>query len=129
MGMITGNISESLAVTDWVVTGVSASGLTCTTSASGSTYALTTPSLEPYTVTCSAKVDSAWVATTATALDHYVVPSNPDANPRLYKCTTAGTTGAAEPNLVGTTVVDGTVTWTYVDDIPVPKALGARIPV
>ena len=54
-----------------------------------------------------------WTATTVTALGAFRTPVT--GNGLYYECTTAGTTGAAEPTwptTVGNTVVDGTVTWT-----------------
>jgi hypothetical protein len=55
-----------------------------------------------------------WAASTAYALNDYVVTASPTNN-RLYKCTTAGTSGASAPTwptTEGGTVSDGTVTWT-----------------
>lgn len=54
-----------------------------------------------------------WAATTAYALDDYILPSTPAG--RFYKCTTAGTSGASEPTwptTLGGTVTDGAVVWT-----------------
>lgn len=54
-----------------------------------------------------------WAASTVYALNDYVLPVTPNA--RLYKCTTAGTSGASQPTWPitdGGTVADGTVTWT-----------------
>lgn len=59
------------------------------------------------------KIRGKWTASTAVTTTSYVVPNT--ANGRLYKCTTAGTTGSSEPTwpiVAGGTVVDGTVTWT-----------------
>ena len=56
---------------------------------------------------------SAWVASTAQALNSFRRPTV--ANGYRYEATTAGTTGATQPNwptVNGATVVDGTVTWT-----------------
>ena len=54
-----------------------------------------------------------WVASTAYALNDYVLPATP--NGHLYKATTAGTSAAsapAFPTTAGATVADGTVVWT-----------------
>ena len=54
-----------------------------------------------------------WVLTTATLTGQYVVPTT--ANGFYYVCTVAGTTNSTQPTwptTVGTTVTDGTVTWT-----------------
>lgn len=61
---------------------------------------------------------TAWAALTVTTLGTYRRQTAPAVgNERVFKCTTAGTTGAAEPtwNLGNNaTTVDGTVTWTQV---------------
>lgn len=72
---------------------------------------------------------------TAVALNAYTVPAT--LNGRLYKCTTAGTTGSGEPTwpvTAGGTVTDGTAVWTeqttaiYAGTIPEGTATGyARV--
>ena len=53
-----------------------------------------------------------WIATTAYSLNDIVAPTT--ANGHSYLCTASGTSGSSEPTWIidGTTVVDGTVTWT-----------------
>lgn len=54
-----------------------------------------------------------WAASTAATAGQYVSPS--PVNGHLYVCTTAGTTGTAQPTwptAIGGTVTDGTVVWT-----------------
>lgn len=54
-----------------------------------------------------------WAITTAYVVGDQVLP--PTANGFYYKCTTAGTTAGSPPvfpTTIGTTVTDGTVTWT-----------------
>jgi hypothetical protein len=56
-----------------------------------------------------------WIALTVTTLTTIRCPLVGTGNGYYYECTTAGTTGATEPTwpiIVGTTVVDGSVTWT-----------------
>ena len=73
-----------------------------------------------------------WRATTVYAIDDLVVPTTRNAH--RYRCTGAGTSGAAEPSWptgIASTVVDGTVTWT--EDTPptwvknTAYALGDRV--
>lgn len=56
-----------------------------------------------------------WVATTAYALNDYVLPIG--GNGHLYKCTTAGTSSGSAPTWntgAGSTTSDGTVVWTEI---------------
>lgn len=51
---------------------------------------------------------------TAYALDDRLLPTDPKANGKFYKCTTAGTSGATEPTWPGSgTVSSGTAVFTY----------------
>lgn len=59
---------------------------------------------------------TAWAAAVAKSLANFVKPTV--SNKYRYECTTAGTTGATEPTwptVDGSSVVDGTVTWTCRD--------------
>lgn len=61
----------------------------------------------------SSLTGTTWVTLTAYTTSKYVTPVT--ANGFYFKCTVAGTTAASEPTwatTIGTTVVDGTVTWT-----------------
>lgn len=69
-----------------------------------------------------------WQASTAYGIGDYVLPTTP--NGRLYKCTTAGTTGAAEPTWPttdGGTVNDGTAVWEE-QTVALDAASGSTIP-
>lgn len=130
-GSITGNITESLGITDWIITThkCSTGHGNGTALATGTTYDVGVFSLEPTLVTISPRIDYKWSAAKTTALNDFVVAVNPDSTPHLWKCTTAGTTGGTEPtwNLSGTTT-DNTTTWTYVDALIDPVTLGPKIP-
>lgn len=61
-----------------------------------------------------------WAATVAKSLGDMVRPTTP--NNRVFKCTTAGTTGSSEPTWdtgIGNTTNDGSVVWETVDDVAV----------
>lgn len=65
----------------------------------------------------SANQDPSWAATTAYALDAYIV----DSNGNRQQATTAGTSGSSAPTwntTVGGTTTDGTVTWTLIGPEP-----------
>ena len=69
-----------------------------------------------------------WIASTAYSLGDLVVPISTmtAAGGKFLRCTTAGTSGStatlAVPN-PGSTLTDGTVTWTAVSGVPAPLAL------
>jgi hypothetical protein len=125
---ISGTIAESQPITNWTITGVSSTGLTCSTTTTGTTYTLNCPSLEPYSVTCSPTVNGKWIASTSISLGYFIVPSNPNNNPALYTCTVAGTTGTTEPAFTGTTYTDGSATWVRVGYLVDPISLGCKVP-
>jgi hypothetical protein len=125
---ITGTITESAPITSWTITGISATGLVATTTTTGSTYTLNCPSLEPYTVTCAPTVNGKWTATTAISTGYFVVATNPNTNPVIYTCTTAGTTSSTEPPFNTNIHTDGTVVWTRVGFLVDPVSLGVKIP-
>ncbi|MDK1104018.1 MAG: phage tail fiber protein [Actinomycetota bacterium] len=64
--------------------------------------------------------DTLWTATAAKSLGDMVRPTT--SNDRVFKCTTAGTTGASEPTwdtVIGNDTNDGSVVWETVDDVPI----------
>ncbi|MDB6104062.1 MAG: hypothetical protein JWO52_4061 [Gammaproteobacteria bacterium] len=79
------------------------------------------------TVNSTAVVKGIWTATTAYVLGDIVVPhaNMTGAGGKFLRCTTAGTTAStntlAVPN-PGTTLTDGTVTWTAISGMPSPQA-------
>jgi len=69
---------------------------------------------------------TAWEATTVYALGAIIVPTALKATGYEYECTTAGTSGAAEPTwptVPGGTVVDATATWTCRSASTLPEYL------
>ncbi|MDE2102635.1 MAG: hypothetical protein KGL39_35645 [Patescibacteria group bacterium] len=75
-------------------------------------YGLATKELDPYG---QLPLGSAWTDKTAYIVNNYVQPTVTGGNGHLYRCSTAGISGAAEPVwplTEGGTVTDGTAVWT-----------------
>jgi hypothetical protein len=112
-----GSLVESLPVTTWAITASRCNdnvnaGVTSTT---GATFTLPESVKGPAIVTCAPKINYSWTATRAATIGDFVIPTNLTATPNLYTCTTAGTTGGAQPTWPSSgTVTDGSVVWTYV---------------
>ena len=75
------------------------------------------------TLNSAAVVTGVWAATTAVTLGQVYVPGSgfTAAGGKLLRCTTAGTTGSTSTlavPAVGSTLTDGSVTWTIVSVIP-----------
>jgi len=73
--------------------------------------ATSNPGVDQITITPTYALPD-WITVTAYALGYSICP-----NSYRYEATTAGTSGASEPTwptTIGSTVVDGTVTWTCV---------------
>jgi hypothetical protein len=71
----------------------------------------------PSTVYVSLHRATVWAPSTSYSAGQYVIPTtfNSTGPKRLYRCTTAGTSGSSEPSwptTEGGTVTDNTVTWT-----------------
>lgn len=79
------------------------------------------------TVNSTATVFGVWAATTAYSVGQVIVPGAgfTAGGGKFLRCTTAGTTGSTSTlacPAVGSTLVDGTVTWTAVSGVPCPSA-------
>lgn len=79
------------------------------------------------TVNSTATCKGIWTASTAYSVGDTVIPhaSMTAAGGKALRCTTAGTSGstaALAVPAVGSTLTDGTVTWTAVSVVPVPSA-------
>lgn len=128
MATLSGNITESLAITDWRVTAykVSDGTLAGTTTTSGSSYSITVGTTEPHIVVIHPKIDYKWAASTVIALNEYRIPTNLTTYPYLLKCTARTSdfkTSGSEPTWPSSgTQVDGNVTWTVVDNLIDPQS-------
>lgn len=125
MATISGNISESEAVSTWRVTATKCKdgALAGTTTTTGSSYSITTADTEPCNVTLAPKIDYAWSAAKGVVLNDYVVAANPDTAPHLWQATAV--TGDPYYNQVSLLLhCDGTNgSTTFTDNSPTPKTI------
>jgi hypothetical protein len=132
----TGNINESLAITDWRISAQRASdgAYMGTATSGGSTYTVNVTDTAPCVVTIHPKIDYAWSASKVVALGDLCVPSNPEATHKIYEATDIGsaphqTHSTTEPTWPSSgTVSDNDITWTYVADLVDPISIGPKIP-
>jgi hypothetical protein len=80
------------------------------------------------TVNSTATVKSVWAATTAYSVGDTIVPPSTftAGGGKFLRCTTAGTSGSTTTlacPAVGSTLTDGTVTWTAVSGVPCPSSI------
>jgi hypothetical protein len=126
---ITGDITESVAITRWQVVAnrISDGAFMGRAESTGTTYTLNCKTLELVIMYCAPAIDGEWAANTAIALDYIVVATDPESTPHLWICTTAGTTDASEPtwNLSGTTT-SGSAVFTYIGPLENPICLGPK---
>jgi hypothetical protein len=133
-GQLIGNIVETTSITDWVVLGYDPkTGKTCRCDTNTDTFVLNCPTRNPHNITLMPRVDLFWSPLASVKLGDYVVPSNTDANPVLYKCTACqvgevGALGATEPDFTASSHTSGSVTLTKVADLTDPVTLMAKIP-
>jgi hypothetical protein len=80
------------------------------------------------TVNSTATVKGVWAATTAYAVGDTIVPPSTftAGGGKFLRCTTAGTSGSTTTlacPAVGSTLADGSVTWTAVSGVPCPSSM------
>lgn len=97
MPAIAGTITESLDITDWRVTATKCKDgtLSGTSTTNGSSYSVTCLDNDICNVLLAPKIDYPWSAAKAVIVGDFVVPSNPDGTPHLWKATTSP---AGDPN-------------------------------
>jgi hypothetical protein len=125
-----GNINESSGIDTWRVmlskcsTGETLNAITVT----GATYTMSRDLQEACNITLSPKIDYQWTSDKVAVVGDFVVPSNPDTTPHLFKVTIAGTFGTTEVswNLTGTTT-QGTATLTYISPLIDPVTIGPKL--
>ena len=118
-------LSETLAATNFKALALNLKTLkVAESSVSG-----TNPSISAFEgynlVTLLPDIGNEWKASTAYALNDKVFPTDPSTTPYYYECTTAGTSGATEPTWpLSGAVNDGTVVWTFVEQMVQPITHG-----
>jgi hypothetical protein len=125
---ITGNISETSAITTWKISAAMCSDNSSagTTTSTGTTYSLTTSQTGAALVSITPQIDYVWSAGKVAVSGDFVVPTNIATTGYLYVCTTAGTTNTVEPFWTTSgTIADNSVVWTFVDRLvdPITKIM------
>lgn len=138
LGTLAGNITESSAVADWVVSAIRCSDgvYVGSENVSGSSYSIDVPTTQPCSIVLAPRIDYAWTASKVVALNDCCVPSNPESTPRLYKASSIGssphqTHASTEPTWpTSGTVSDNDITWTFITDLDdsLFQVLGAKVP-
>jgi|GEM_PF-6093661 len=126
--LISGTITESLAITEWIIRAynLSTGALTVESSSTDGTFSLNmTEAGDPdsaHCVTVLPNQGTVWYPSTAYILDDLIFPTDPISKPYYYKCTTAGTTDSAEPTWpVSGTINDGSAIWEMVEGLVQPQ--------
>jgi hypothetical protein len=131
-----GNINESSGIDTWRVTltkcstgeNTVTSGVIDTVIITGIDYSMVSDSPDSCNITIAPKIDYQWSTNKVAVVGDFVIPSNPDTIPHLFKVTTEGTFGASEAswNLTGTTT-QGTAILTYVAALLNPVTIGPKL--
>lgn len=132
LGTISGTITEDVPFARWTVVAhdaVTGAYLSSQTTATGA-YSLQVPLNVPVMVTCRAAFDYRWLNNNQAVAGDLMVPRNPGATPYVYRCTTGGVSGGAEPTwgtTPGGTTNDGTAVWTCLARLPKPITHGPLV--
>lgn len=138
-GILTGTITESLAVTNWRVTAKKVSdgryNGSVLSGEAGTAYSISCLYAEASTIHIEPKIDGIWKANTVIVADEYRVPTNLATYPHLLKATSIGSvphqTSGTEPTWSGSGPwTDGDITWTKIAtlDDGMFKTLGPNMP-
>jgi len=124
---VTGTITETLINDTWKCSAYSIADNSLINSVvvTGSTFSIPVYSDDPVIIMINPVPATRWKSGGEYELDDEVYPTDTDTYPFYYKCTVVGISGATEPvweTSSGSTVVDGSVTWTVVERIPQPVA-------
>ena len=133
--IITGTITETLAVQDWVVNAHRLDNglLTATLTTVAGSFELVVNMFDdvPHYVTVIPVQGSTRENLKTYIISEMMYPPDPATTPYYYKVTIAGVTGSTEPvytTVPGTTFVDGTVTWECVERLVRPRCHSPMIP-
>lgn len=132
-GVLTGNITESLSISNWraTATKVKDGTIAGTSISTGTTYSIDCITIEPCLVTVSPKIDYAWSASKIATSGAFVCAVNPDTTQFQFEVTTGGTFGTTEPTwntTVSGTTTSGTATLTCRGALVDPVTIGPKIP-
>ena len=140
--IISGTITETLAVTQWLIRSYDyvTGALVASMVSPNGAFELSIPVgyWTPQSVTISPDQGIIWSPETAKDIGDLVFPNDPVTTPYYFQCTVSGTvgdgvTGTTEPDfnsntLPGNTVVDGNVTWEVVERMVQPITHSPLIP-
>ena len=141
--IISGTITETLAVTQWLIRSYdyATGALVASMVSPNGAFELSIPVgyWTPQSVTISPEQGIVWSPETAKDVGDLVFPNDPVTTPYYFQCTVSGTvgdgiTGTTEPDfnsntLPGNTVVDGNVTWEVVERMVQPITHSPLIPI
>ena len=124
---VSGTIVESLLVTDWRCSAYSIkdSQLVGSVDVTGNSFTIPLPTNEMVMVVVHPVPATRWKLDTLYTVGKQVYPTNANATPFYYVCTTAGSSGITEPTwgtVVGGDTLDGSAVWELVERISQPVA-------
>lgn len=133
---LNGEISENLAVENWIVTAknINTGSIVSADSFPNGPFSLVISGAKsgPCLVTVSPDIGNIWQPESSVIIGQKCFPTDPASTPYYFQCTIAGTTGTTEPawqtGTPGALTTDGTAEWELVERIPQPITHGPLIP-